>query len=1051
MDGGTQDVRKDGSGTVTTMNSGGQSIQNGGNGTITTMNGGTQAIAGGPSGGSGTIAAMIGGTQSIGSGAIGIIISGLNSGCTQKVNGGGTAKGTVDNGGILELAHNGAVLQDSNGTQINRNAYVLHGGTLRLRGGASITDYTVSNGTLELERNGWATSTTIHSGGVQIVQSGGSATDTTDAGGVLELHSGAHLNGGTDYSNYALSGGTMRLTDGAAVDGYTVSNGTLELASGGTATSTTVNEGGVQNVLSGGTADGETTIKNGGVQTAEAGGVLAGTQTIEAGGSASGGTLTGTQIVHSGGKTSGATIASTGVVEIHSGAIINGGTNYNDYTAYQQNGGTLRLTEGAEVSGQTVSKGTMEIASGGTATNITVSGGTQTVGADAVVDGTVLEKGAQNILPGATVSNTTINEGVAQNVASGGTAKDTTINGGTQNVENGGVASGGTLKSGTQNVASGGTAKGATIEGGTQNIASGATVTGMTVSGGTQNIEQGAAVSDVTVKGGTQTVENGGFASGGALSDGALQIVEAGGTAQGLTLNNGGTQNVYGMARGATVNSGGTQHIFSGGSAAGTMLSGGTITVDDYATAQIDTAAGGMVELLDAGLATAIFGNGATAGSYAVDALYARGDTVILGQGDANPSPVGNKLNVSTMDGYASFVVNTDLANNQSDQIEIGTATNATEANTIKINYDPTLAKKQTVTTTNTKVATVKSGTATFEGAKSTIGGVDYLPTVETKDGGKSWYITGVNKGAGEGTHHVLMGMTAGMAALSAGTAYINDATDGLGLMANTGKDGVSTFAKFGGGSIRQETGSHVDVKTWNAILALGHANKKERGTFEYGAFFEYGSGNYATHDNDLRGDGSMDYTGGGVLAKWTAAHGFYVEGSFRAGTVHDDAKNVLHDDVNTYSYDTNANYFGAHIGVGKEIEVANGNTVDVYGKFFFNRRNGVSFDAGPNRYDLDAVKSEILRVGARYTMKREKWNFYGGVAYEHEFGGEATGTVDGLAIRSADIKGGSARFELGATMKPDKNGTWSLDLNVAGFAGKKQGFTGGVSVAFMF
>ncbi|MBP3690625.1 MAG: autotransporter outer membrane beta-barrel domain-containing protein [Schwartzia sp.] len=74
-----------------------------------------------------------------------------------------------------------------------------------------------------------------------------------------------------------------------------------------------------------------------------------------------------------------------------------------------------------------------------------------------------------------------------------------------------------------------------------------------------------------------------------------------------------------------------------------------------------------------------------------------------------------------------------------------------------------------------------------------------------------------------------------------------------------------------------------------------------------------------------------------------------------------------------------------------------------------------------------------------------------GGVAYEHEFGGEATGTVDGLAIRSADIKGGIARLELGATMKPDKNSPWSLDLNVAGFAGKKQGVTGGVSVAFMF
>ncbi|MBO6209179.1 MAG: autotransporter domain-containing protein, partial [Schwartzia sp.] len=143
--------------------------------------------------------------------------------------------------------------------------------------------------------------------------------------------------------------------------------------------------------------------------------------------------------------------------------------------------------------------------------------------------------------------------------------------------------------------------------------------------------------------------------------------------------------------------------------------------------------------------------------------------------------------------------------------------------------------------------------------------------------------------------------------------------------------------------------------------------------------------------------------------------------------------------------------YWGAHIGAGKEIPLANGNTVDVYGKFFYNRRNGVSFTANKNNFDLDAVTTEVIRIGARYTMKREKWNFYGGLSYEHELDGKATGTMQGLKIRGADIKGGSARLELGATMKPDQNSPWSLDLNVAGFAGKKQGITGGVSVSFMF
>ena len=43
------------------------------------------------------------------------------------------------------------------------------------------------------------------------------------------------------------------------------------------------------------------------------------------------------------------------------------------------------------------------------------------------------------------------------------------------------------------------------------------------------------------------------------------------------------------------------------------------------------------------------------------------------------------------------------------------------------------------------------------------------------------------------------------------------------------------------------------------------------------------------------------------------------------------------------------------------------------------------------------------------------------------------------------------AGWGIGATMQPDKDSPWQLDLNLAGFAGKKEGFSGGVSVAWMF
>ena len=62
-----------------------------------------------------------------------------------------------------------------------------------------------------------------------------------------------------------------------------------------------------------------------------------------------------------------------------------------------------------------------------------------------------------------------------------------------------------------------------------------------------------------------------------------------------------------------------------------------------------------------------------------------------------------------------------------------------------------------------------------------------------------------------------------------------------------------------------------------------------------------------------------------------------------------------------------------------------------------------------------------------------------------------ASGRAEGYNIRGADLGGGSVMAELGATIHPDRNSPWSLDLNLAGFAGKKQGISGGVSVSFMF
>ncbi len=610
---------------------------------------------------------------------------------------------------------------------------------------------------------------------------------------------------------------------------------------------------------------------------------------------------------------------------------------------------------------------------------------------------------------------------------------------------------------GTQSVSSGGTASGTNVSsGGVQNISHG-TVTSVTIGGnGIQNITAGGTAFHTTMEGGTQNIGSGGLAAYTTMTNG-IQNITAGGTAI-YTAMEGGTQNIEsgGKASYTTMN-GGTQNVHEGGESQHIEFHDGILNVDDNAEAQLDAATGGILRLLENGLATAVFGNieNAKAGTFALNTLYTRGDNVILGQGDASgSSPVGNVLQVGKLDGYANFVVNTDLANNKNDQVKIGHVENAIKANTIRINYDPTLAKENRVANVNALVATVDEANATvFTGTRSTIGGMDYLPTVESDDEGKNWYIRNVSViGASEQSHHVLMGEEAAMAALAAGNKFIGDAMKGLSEEANTGADGVAVFAKVGGGTLRQETGSHVNVHTWNSILAMGHKNQKEQGTTEYGAFFEYGSGNYTAVNGAARGKGETRYTGGGLLAKWTARNGFYMEGSFRGGQSRNNAKDLLRDGAgNPYSYKANAAYFGGHIGLGKEIALKSGAKVDIYGKYFYNRKAGVRFAAGPDDYVLDDVTSHIMSLGVRYMMKRDKWDFYGEMAYEQEFGGRATGTVDGFSIREADTSGGSLFMELGAILRPTELSPWSLDLNLSGFAGKKRGLSGGIAAVYHF
>ena len=318
-------------------------------------------------------------------------------------------------------------------------------------------------------------------------------------------------------------------------------------------------------------------------------------------------------------------------------------------------------------------------------------------------------------------------------------------------------------------------------------------------------------------------------------------------------------------------------------------------------------------------------------------------------------------------------------------------------------------------------------------------------------ENGKLIYRTTTAAGLSEQTHKTVMAMEAGMALLASGGEHVGKALESLGDVANQDSDGTSIGVSIGGAGNRYETGSHVNVNSWNAALAIGAKRELKQGALEYGVFGEYGKGSYKLYNDDGgKGDGDAHYAGGGLMAKWTNKHDVYAEASFRLGRMSDSADNILEGGGNKYGYDVHANYYGAHVGIGKVFNYKGGKSLDVYGKYFYTKRDGVEYDA-KQHYNLDSVASSLLRIGARYGSTDKLWNWYGGLAYEYEFDGEATGTVNGTAIRAASIKGSSVRGELGMKMSATKDNPWQADISIYGYGGKHRGFGGSVNVAYTF
>ena len=265
-------------------------------------------------------------------------------------------------------------------------------------------------------------------------------------------------------------------------------------------------------------------------------------------------------------------------------------------------------------------------------------------------------------------------------------------------------------------------------------------------------------------------------------------------------------------------------------------------------------------------------------------------------------------------------------------------------------------------------------------------------------------------------------------------------------------------FGSISGGHMSYDTGSSVDVNSMALIAGLSRASDLTLGRLTVGGFFEGGYGRYNADSGaagmTVHGDGNIENIGAGVLGRLDlaqfgegiAAGRFYTDGSLRFGRVKSDfSSSDLRDMAGiAASFDTQAWYYGLHVGGGYLMGISDTSQADFYVRYLWSHQNGddVTLSTG-EEVNFDAVNSHRTVVGGRYTWVAKSWLVpYVGAAWEHEFDGKAGSSTHGMEIATSSLVGETGMGEVGVNMGSNE-GRFAFDLGAQGYVGMREGISG--------
>lgn len=267
---------------------------------------------------------------------------------------------------------------------------------------------------------------------------------------------------------------------------------------------------------------------------------------------------------------------------------------------------------------------------------------------------------------------------------------------------------------------------------------------------------------------------------------------------------------------------------------------------------------------------------------------------------------------------------------------------------------------------------------------------------------------------------------------------------------------GLAPFITLSGGKTRYNSSSHIDAKDGRLTGGLSYLTDN----LVSAVLIESGWGSYNTHNsfdamNDVDGDGHNRYAGAAVLGHYDFESGVFAEASLRAGKNHNtfDTRDIVN--LNTGErahYNLDSNYLGAHIGTGYSKALDEKNTADVSAKYLWTQLKGKDVKVAGDNIHFDDINSHRIRLDAGLSHQyTEAVAVRAGLGYEYEFDGKANATTYAYDIAAPGVQGSTAILTLGSTVTPLAGQPLSVDINLNGYTGKRDGVGGSLKFSYAF